>query len=54
MPDTPPTRILLLRHAEIAAPDLFHGAESDIGLGLEPWGHGAGRSFGVRRGFWCF
>ena len=27
------TRILLLRHAETAAPDLFHGAESDIGLG---------------------
>lgn len=29
----PVTRILLLRHAETAAPDLFHGAESDIGLG---------------------
>lgn len=27
------TRILLLRHAETAAPDVFHGAESDIGLG---------------------
>ena len=27
------TRILLLRHAETAAPDLFHGAESDVGLG---------------------
>ncbi len=27
------TRILLLRHAETAAPDLFHGAESNIGLG---------------------
>jgi probable phosphoglycerate mutase len=27
------TRVLLLRHAETAAPDLFHGAESDIGLG---------------------
>ena len=27
------TRILLLRHAETAAPELFHGAESDIGLG---------------------
>ncbi len=27
------TRILLLRHAETSAPDLFHGAESDIGLG---------------------
>ncbi|WP_422925910.1 histidine phosphatase family protein [Singulisphaera sp. PoT] len=26
------TRILLLRHAETAAPQLFHGAESDIGL----------------------
>jgi broad specificity phosphatase PhoE len=27
------TRVLLLRHAETAAPDVFHGAESDIGLG---------------------
>src|SRR3954452_10419445 len=27
------TRVLLLRHAETAAPDRFHGAESDIGLG---------------------
>jgi broad specificity phosphatase PhoE len=27
------TRILLLRHGETAAPDLFHGSESDIGLG---------------------
>lgn len=26
------TRILLLRHAETAAPQRFHGAESDIGL----------------------
>jgi 2,3-bisphosphoglycerate-dependent phosphoglycerate mutase len=35
--DQPPgqdTRILLMRHAETAAPDRFHGAESDIGLGL--------------------
>ncbi|WP_169980072.1 histidine phosphatase family protein [Tautonia rosea] len=30
-----PTRILLLRHAKTAAPDRFHGAESDIGLGVE-------------------
>src|SRR5207248_7196830 len=27
-----PTRVLLLRHAETAAPHLFHGAESDVGL----------------------
>lgn len=27
------TRLLLLRHAETAAPDRFHGAESDIELG---------------------
>jgi probable phosphoglycerate mutase len=34
MPDTKsPTRVLLLRHAETAEPDLFHGAESDVGLG---------------------
>lgn len=33
MPPTPTTRVLLLRHAETAAPDRFHGAESDIGLG---------------------
>ncbi len=26
------TRMLLARHAETAAPDRFHGAESDIGL----------------------
>jgi 2,3-bisphosphoglycerate-dependent phosphoglycerate mutase len=32
-PSLPPTRVLLLRHAETAAPDLFHGAESDVGLG---------------------
>jgi broad specificity phosphatase PhoE len=31
---SPPTRVLLLRHAETAAPHLFHGAESDIGLSL--------------------
>ena len=38
MPDRPtttprPTRLLLLRHAETAAPDQFHGAESDVDLG---------------------
>ena len=27
------TRVLLLRHVETAAPDRFHGAESDVGLG---------------------
>jgi probable phosphoglycerate mutase len=27
-----PTRVFLLRHGESAAPDVFHGAESDIGL----------------------
>jgi broad specificity phosphatase PhoE len=27
-----PTRFLLLRHAESARPDVFHGAESDVGL----------------------
>lgn len=32
-PRRPPTRVLLLRHAETAAPDRFHGAESDVGLG---------------------
>jgi broad specificity phosphatase PhoE len=29
------TRVLLLRHAETAAPDRFHGAESDIGLSVQ-------------------
>lgn len=29
------TRVLLLRHAETSAPHLFHGAESDVGLGEE-------------------
>jgi broad specificity phosphatase PhoE len=29
------TRILLARHAETAAPDRFHGAESDIGLSAQ-------------------
>jgi 2,3-bisphosphoglycerate-dependent phosphoglycerate mutase len=33
MPPLDTTRVLLLRHAETAAPDRFHGAESDIGLG---------------------
>lgn len=27
------TRVLLLRHAETASPDRFHGAESDVSLG---------------------
>ncbi len=30
------TRVLLIRHAETSAPDVFHGAESDIGL--SDWG----------------
>ena len=30
------TRILLIRHAETATPNVFHGAESDVGL--SPWG----------------
>lgn len=34
--DTPGTRLLLARHAETAAPERFHGAESDIGL--SDWG----------------
>src|SRR6516164_271191 len=34
--NAPATRILLARHAETAAPDRFHGAESDIGLST--WG----------------
>ncbi len=33
MQSVTPTRVLLLRHAETAAPDRFHGAESDIELG---------------------
>jgi len=31
------TRLLLARHAETAAPDRFHGAESDVGLSA--WGN---------------
>jgi broad specificity phosphatase PhoE len=27
-----PTRVLLLRHGEAVNPDIFHGAESDVGL----------------------
>ena len=34
--DASGTRLLLARHAETAAPDRFHGAESDIGLSA--WG----------------
>jgi broad specificity phosphatase PhoE len=30
--EKPATRVYLLRHAETAAPNVFHGAESDIGL----------------------
>ncbi|APW62633.1 histidine phosphatase family protein [Paludisphaera borealis] len=30
------TRLLLIRHAETSTPNVFHGAESDIGL--SPWG----------------
>lgn len=32
-----PTRILLIRHAETAAPGQLHGSESDVGLGLRGW-----------------
>ncbi|GAC1474866.1 MAG: histidine phosphatase family protein [Isosphaeraceae bacterium] len=28
------TRVILLRHAETSAPDRFHGAESDVSLGM--------------------
>ena len=38
------TRLLLARHAETAAPDRFHGAESDIGLSA--WGDPSGRAPG--------
>ncbi len=31
------TCVLLIRHAETAAPEQFHGAESDIGLGEKGW-----------------
>ena len=45
------TRLLLARHAETAAPDRFHGAESDIGLSA--WGARQaellGQSLAVRR-----
>ncbi len=40
------TRVLLLRHAETAAPDLFHGEESDVGLG--PRGFEQARRAGER------
>ena len=40
------TRVLLLRHAETAAPDRFHGAESDIGLGER--GHTQAREAAAR------
>ena len=30
------TRLLLIRHAETSTPNVFHGAESDVGL--SPWG----------------
>ena len=47
MPPTTTTRVLLLRHAETAAPDRFHGAESDIGLGER--GRGQAEAGGARR-----
>jgi 2,3-bisphosphoglycerate-dependent phosphoglycerate mutase len=37
-------RLLLARHAETAAPDCFHGAESDIGLSA--WGAGQAELLG--------
>lgn len=37
MPEPTETRVLLLRHAETAAPDRFHGAESDVPLGERGW-----------------
>jgi broad specificity phosphatase PhoE len=67
MPDIPAhpdttTRILLLRHGETSHPALFHGAESDVGLGpagraqaaaVAPWLHAqrpaAVYSSGLRR-----
>ena len=35
------TRVLLIRHAETSSSSLFHGAESDIGLGLKGWAQAA-------------
>jgi len=40
------TRLLLIRHAETAAPNVFHGAESDIGL--SPWGERQAEILGGR------
>jgi broad specificity phosphatase PhoE len=49
---TSKTRLLLMRHAETSAPDLFHGAESDVGLGER--GIAQSREVGraIRRGDW--
>ncbi|MFO0888359.1 MAG: histidine phosphatase family protein [Isosphaeraceae bacterium] len=40
------TRLLLIRHAETSAPDIFHGAESDIGL--SEWGRQQAERLGER------
>ena len=40
------TRLLLIRHAETSAPDVFHGAESDIGLSA--WGEHQAIQLGER------
>jgi broad specificity phosphatase PhoE len=45
-PENTPARILLLRHAETAAPTLFHGAESDVALGDR--GHEQARALAAR------
>jgi broad specificity phosphatase PhoE len=40
------THILLIRHAETSAPDVFHGAESDVGLSA--WGERQAEFLGAR------
>ncbi len=50
MPEAPTeARILLLRHAETAAPDRFHGAESDVPLGARGVEQAEGVALGLAR-----
>jgi broad specificity phosphatase PhoE len=46
------TRVLLMRHAETAAPDLFHGAESDVGLGPSGFDQAHRVGMAIRAGDW--
>lgn len=51
-PSASKTRILLMRHAETSTPDRFHGAESDVGLGVRGIEQAQSVGLAIRSGDW--